>query len=113
MDAPTYRRLTRRLIEYSLRLEELTLQAGRAGPQALTPELLDEVAVTADELLLTLDEHRRACGPDDLIESVIAEARALTRGVRSRSLPREQVAEAASGVARGLGLVIREDKRAA
>lgn len=113
MNAPTYRRLTTRLVEHSSKLEDLTLELRRLGPQPPAPELLDELAITVDELLLTLDEHRHACGSDELLDSVISEARALTGGVRAHSLPRELVAESASGVARGLARVIRQDKRAA
>lgn len=110
MNAPDYRRLTTRLVEYSSKLDDLVLDL-RSRPPA--PELLDELAVTVDELLLTLDEHRHVCGPDDLTASAISEARALMRGVRAHSLPREQVAEAASGVTDSLARVIRQDKQAA
>jgi hypothetical protein len=113
MDAPTYRRLTTRLIEYSSKLEELILELHRLGPQPFAPELLDELAVTMDELLLTLDEHRHMCGSDEFVESVISEARTLMRGVRAHSLERERVAESATCVARGLARVIRQDKLAA
>ncbi len=110
MDAPTYRRLTKRLVEYSSKLDDMVLDLRTRPPAA---ELLDELAVTVDELLLTLDEHRHACGSDDLTDSAIAEARALMRGVRAHALGREQVAEAASGVTRSLARVIRQDKLAA
>lgn len=110
MDAPTYRRLTTKLVEYSSKLEDLVLDL-RVQPPG--PELLDELAVTVDELLLTLDEHRHVCGPDDLTESAISEARALMRGVRVHSLGREQVAAATSGVTQSLARVIRRDKLAA
>lgn len=113
MDTPAYRRLTTRLVEYSSRLEDLTLELHRLGVQPPAPELLDELAVTVDELLLTLDEHRHLCGPDDLIDSVVSEARALVRGVRAHSPECERVAESASGLARGLAQVIRRDKLAA
>lgn len=113
MDAPTYRRLTTRLVEYSSKLEDLTLELRRLGPQPPAPELLDELAVTVDELLLTLDEHRHACGPDELVDSVTSEALALMRGVRAHSLEHERVAESASGVVQGLARVIRQDKLAA
>jgi hypothetical protein len=113
MRSPNHRRLTARLVEHSSKLDNLTLELRRLGSQLLTPELLDELAVTVDELLLTLDEHRHACGSDDLVNSVISEARALTRGVRAPSLDRERVAESASGVAWGLARDIRQDKLAA
>jgi hypothetical protein len=113
MNSPTHRRLTARLVEHSAWLEDLTLELRRLGPRPPAPELLDELAVTVDELLLTLDEHRHACGPDDLVDSVISEARALTRGVRAHSLERERLAEAASGMAQGLAQIIRQDKLAA
>lgn len=110
MDAPNYRRLTKRLVEYSSKLDDLVLDLRTQPP---TPELLDELAVTVDELLLTLDEHRHLCGSDDLTDSAISEARALMRGVRAHSLGREQVAAAASGVMQSLARVIRQDKLAA
>lgn len=113
MSAPDYRRLAGKLVEHSSHLEDLTLEVRGVGRQPLAPELLDELAVTIDELLLTLDEHRHACGPDDLLDSAVAEARALMRGVRAQALGREQIAEAASGVTRRLESVIRQDKLAA
>lgn len=113
MHDPTHYRLTRKLVEHSSRFEDLTLEVRRLGPQLLTPELLDELAVTADELLLTFGEHRRVWGSDELIDGVIADTRGLMRGVRSLTLPPGEVADAAAAVARGLGRVIEEDKRAA
>ena len=113
MKSPAPRHLTKRLVEYSSRLEELTLEVRRLDPQPLTAELLDELAVTLDELLLTLDEHRRACGVDGLTDAAISDARDLVRGVRSRSLLHGRVADLAGRVAQDLDHVIREDKRAA
>jgi hypothetical protein len=89
MDAPASRRLSTKLAEHSARLEELTLQLHRLGPRPLGPELLDELAVSVDELLLTLDEHRHLCGTDVRVDSVIREARTLMRGVRAHALGRE------------------------
>ena len=113
MHDPTHYRLTQKLVEYSSKLDDLICKVRRMGPHQLNVELLDELAVTVDELLLTLDEHRRAWGADELIDAVIADARGLHCGVRSVTLAPEEVADAAASVARGLGRVIDEDKRAA
>jgi hypothetical protein len=113
MQDPAQQRLVRMLAGHSSRLEDLTLEVRRLGPGLLTAELLDELAVTVDELLLTLDEHRRVQGHDEHVEGLISDARALTQGMRALSLPRESVADAASGVAQGLLVVIRDGKRAA
>ena len=113
MKAPAPRRLAQKLVEYSSRLEELTLEVRRLGPQPLTLELLDELAVSVDELLLVLDEHRRACGSDALIDGAISDARDLVRGVRPLSISRESVADLAVRISEDLERVIREDKRAA
>ncbi len=113
MNTPHRFRLTEMLTSYSSRLDDISLAVQRFGAQPLELELLDELAVTVDELLLTLDEHRRAFGDDPLVDELISDARQLIGIVRRRSLPQERLAGATSDVIFKIGRVVHADKQAA
>ncbi len=101
------------LTAYSARLDEISLTVQRFGAQTLELELLDELTVTVDELLLTLDERRRAFSDDTLVDELILDARQLIGIVRRRSLPQERLAGATSDVVFKIGRVIHAYKQAA
>ncbi len=79
------------------------------------PELLDELATTIDELLLTLDDHRHAYddGDSQFVTELISNAHKLKSSVRSRSFPHQQLAATTSDIIVNINWVLREDKRAA
>ena len=113
MNTPDHHRFTQLLNLYSSHLDDLICEVRHPGFDALSPEFLDEVAVTIDELMLALDEHRGAHGLDDLAGSLLSDARLLRDGVRARALEAGQIAAAISDVTLKIGYVIRDDKRAA
>ena len=113
MNTPHRFRLTEMLTSYSSRLDGISLSVQRFGAQPLDLELLDELAVTVDELLLTLEERRRAFGEDPLADELVLDARRLIEIVRRRSLPQERLAGATSDVILKLGRVVHADKQVA
>jgi len=94
----------------SAHLEELFAKVlGRRGCESLPPELADEIAATAGEVMVELADHRG----DELTGHVIEDARRLREVARSLRPEASQVDEAGRTLVRDLELVIREDKRAA
>lgn len=101
---------TARLARLSAALEELLSGlSSRGRHEALSPELADEIAATAGEVMVELADHRG----DELARGVIEDARRLREAARTLSPEAARVAEAGLALGRDLALVISEEKRAA
>lgn len=98
-----------KLARLSTHLEELFSQVSVCGGRNLTPELADEIAATAGEVMVELADLRG----DGLARQVIEEAGRLRGVVRTLSPEPARVAESGRALVSDLELVIREDKRAA
>ena len=98
-----------KLSRLSARLEELFSRVSGCGPEPLTPELADEIAATAGEVMVELAGH----GGDGLARHVIEDARRLREAARTARPEPARVAQAGGALVSDLGLIIREDKRAA
>ena len=94
----------------SAHLEDLFSKVlGRGGRESLPPELADEIAATAGEVMVELADHRG----DELARHVIEDARELREVVRTICPEPARVAESGRALVSDLELVIREEKRAA
>ncbi len=111
-DNSYHRQLHRVLTHYSAQLEELLAQAQQTD-QPLSAELLDEIAGTVGELMLTLRDLQPAHLPASAIRLAIADSQRLRVAARSQQLRREQLAAAVTSLLAEVDHVIREDKRAA
>ena len=98
------------LSRLSAHLEELFSGISECGSRgSLPPELTDEIAATAGEVMVELADQR----DDELVRGVIGDARRLREIVRTMSPEVAHVAEAGRALVFELEHVIREDKRAA
>jgi hypothetical protein len=97
------------LSRLSAHLEELFSKISGCGPGALAPDLADEIAATAGEVMVELADHRG----DELARGVIEDARRLREVVRSLCPEAMPVAEAGRALVSDLELFIRDGKRAA
>ena len=100
---------TEKLSCLSAHLEELFSQVLGHGREPLPPELADEIAATAGEIVVELADHRG----DELARQVIEDARRLREVVRAICPEPARAAEPLRALVSDLELVIREDKRAA
>lgn len=99
-----------KLTRLSAQLDELFSQVSACGSrEALPPELADEIAATAGEVMVELAEHRGEL----LARSVIEDARRLRDVVRTLRPEAKEVADAGQTLTIDLQLVIRQDKSAA
>src|SRR5215207_862272 len=98
-----------KLARLSARLEDLCSGLSCHGTAAPAPELADEIAATAGEVMVELAAHRE----DGLARQVIEGARRLREAVRTASPEPARVAESGRALVSDLELVIREDRRAA
>jgi hypothetical protein len=96
------------LARLSAQVEELFLRASTLQ-DFIPPELADEIAATAGEIMVELAKDRG----DDLARWVIEDARRLREVVRTIHPESARAAEAGRALVCDLQLVIREDKRAA
>ena len=98
------------LLRFSAHLEELSSKVlGCGGRDSLSPELADEIAATAGEIMVELADQRG----DELVKQVIEDARRLRAIVRTTCPETARVVEPWRALVSDLELVIREDKRAA
>jgi hypothetical protein len=98
-----------KLSRLSAHLEDLFSRVSCCGQEPLPPELADEIAATAGEVMVELADH----SSDELARHVIEDARRL-RGVARNVCPEPaRVAESGRSLVSDLELVIRADKRAA
>jgi hypothetical protein len=98
-----------KLSRLSAHLEELFSQVAGLTPGHLPPDLADEIAGTAGEIMVELADQRG----DALAGGVIEDARRLREVVRSLRPEAAPVAEAGRVLVSDLELFIREDRRAA
>jgi hypothetical protein len=113
MKTPNQQRFTQLLNSYSSHLDELIAEVRHLNFETVSSEILDEIAVTVDELILALDEHRHLHQLEALAAGLLSDARLLRNGVRARSLAPEQMTAALSDVTEKVRSVIQENKRAA
>lgn len=98
-----------RLARLSTQIEELFSRALVLGEETVPPELADEMAAVAGEIMLVLagDEE------DELVRGALTDARRLREVARTLSPVRAQLGEAGAALARDVSLIITHDKRAA
>src|SRR5215203_6834433 len=78
-----------KLARLSAHLEDLFFGLSFNGPAALLPDLADEIAATAGEVMVELAAHR----DDELARQVIEDARRLWEAVRTINPRRAHIAE--------------------
>ncbi len=98
-----------KLSRLSAHLEELFSRVSGCDREPLPPELADEIAATAGEVMVELADH----GGDELARGVIEDARRLREVVRIVSPKVAHVSEAGRVLVAELEDVIRKGKRAA
>jgi hypothetical protein len=98
-----------KLSRFSTRLEELcSLLLGNEQDEA-SPELADEIAATAGEIMLLLADH----GEDELVCVTLKDARRLREVARTLQPRRAQVVEVGVALTNDVALIINAEKRAA
>ena len=95
-----------KLAQLSARLDEL-LTLGSASK--LSPELADEVAATAGEIMLLLADH----GGDQLVRGALDDAHRLRAAARTLRPESARLAAAGAALSADVARIIREEKRAA
>ena len=105
----TYRLNPQALSRLTAHLEELFSKISGRVSEPLSPDLADEIAATAGEVMVELADHRG----DELTRGVIEDARRLRELVRSLSPEAIPVARAGRALVSDLELFIRDGKRAA
>lgn len=98
-----------KLLRFSAHLEHLFFRVSGSGREPLPPELADEIAATAGDVMVELADH----SGDDLVRHVIEDARRLREAARTVRPEPARVVESGRSLVSDLELVIREDKRAA
>jgi hypothetical protein len=99
-----------KLSRLSAHLEELFSKVSDGSVRGhLPPELADEIAATAGEVMVELANHRG----DELARGVIEDARRLREVVRRVCPEAVRATEAGRVLVCDLEVIIREDKRAA
>src|SRR5215204_6156740 len=93
----SYQRQPEKLARLSAHLDDLFLRLSCPGPSILAPELADEIAATAGEVM----------------GQVIEGSRRLREAVRTACPEPARVAESGRTLVSDLELVIREDRHAA
>jgi cell division septum initiation protein DivIVA len=98
-----------RLARLSAQIEELFSRASSSGDEIVAPDLADEIAAAAGEIMLALagDEE------DELVRGALDDARRLREVARTLSPVRTRLGEAGAALARDVSLIIRHDKLAA
>lgn len=104
--------LTSSLERHCARLEELSVQVRYLLPR-LTPDLLDEIAVTIGELMLVLFDLQSAHPSEEAIRHAVSDARGIREAVRSQKTQHEQIATAVAVLIGEVDQIIREEKQAA
>jgi hypothetical protein len=107
--SPSYHIQMEKLTGLSAQIEELFSQASSLSEETVPPELADEIAATAGEIMLALARDEG----EELVRGALADARRLREAARTLSPARSQLDEAGAALARGVRLIIRHDKRAA
>ncbi len=92
-----------------MRLEELFSEFSNGNPEQPSPELADEIAATAGEIMLLLADHDN----DELVRGTLDDARCLRDAARTLQPVREQLVNAGMALTDDVTRIIREEKRAA
>jgi len=98
-----------KLSRFSKHLEELFSDLRCCQQDAPPPELADEIAATAGEIMLLLADH----GEDELVRGTLDDARRLREAARTLQPVRAQLVEAGTALTDDVARIIREEKRAA
>lgn len=101
-----------KLSRFSSHLEELFSDLRRHREDAAAappPELADEIAVTAGEIMLLLADH----GEDEMVRGTLEEARRLRTVARTLRPVWGQIMVVGTALAADVARIIREEKRAA
>jgi hypothetical protein len=104
-----YQRHSEQLSRLSAQLEVLFTRVSACGRDPLPPELADEIAATAGEVMVELADHRDG----ELAKGVLECARRLREVVRSLCPEAGHVTETGRSLVSDLELVIRQERRAA
>ncbi len=99
-----------KLTRFSIHLEEICSDLTRSGADDLPPpELADEIAVTAGEIMLLLADH----GDDLLVCGTLNDARRLRAAARTMQPRLSLLVDAAAALTKDVAEVIQAEKRAA
>jgi hypothetical protein len=98
-----------KLSRFSVHLDELFTDLSGCREDAPPPELVDEIAVTAGEIMLLLAAH----SDDELVRGTLDEARRLREAARTLRPQRAQLVEAGAALTKDVARIIRAEKRAA
>jgi hypothetical protein len=98
-----------RLHALSERLEELFARVSACGQQAPSPELADEIAATAGEVMLEL----AGLGADGLARAAAEDALRLREAARTLNPSPSRLIEGGATLAREVERIIRADRQAA
>ncbi|MGI9107171.1 MAG: hypothetical protein ACR2G4_13090 [Pyrinomonadaceae bacterium] len=98
-----------KLTHFSARLDELFSAILSCGQDSLSPDVADEVAATAGEIMLLLANH----GGDKLVRGTLEDARRLREVARTLRPGGAQLVEVGVELTKDVARIIREEKRAA
>ena len=102
---------TRLLAQFSARLDELLTTARLHQPQ-LSPELIDEIALTTGELMLVLTNHH-AHHEESSVKVALSHARTLREHLRVEPYHGEQLAKDCNSFRDEIAQLLVESKKAA
>ena len=102
---------TRSLEHFSKKLDEL-LESACLYQSALSPELIDEIALTTGELMLVMTNHP-GHHEDALISEVLAHARSLRERLRIGESQSNQMAKDCDSFRREIAQLVIDSKKAA
>lgn len=97
-----------KLSRFTAHLEDLFADL-RLSQEDAPPELADEIAVTAGEIMLLLAAH----SDDELVRETLDVARRLREAARTVQPRRTQLVETGAALTNDVARIIREEKRAA
>lgn len=98
-----------KLSQFSIHLEDLCSDLAGSREDPPSPELIDEIAVTAGEIMLLLAAHT----DDKLVRGTLDDARRLREAARTLQPERSMLMEAGAALTKDVAQIIREEKRAA
>jgi hypothetical protein len=98
-----------KLSRFSLHLEELCSDLRSCMPEALSPDVADEIAATAGEIMLLLADH----GEDELVRAALDDARRLREVARTCQPLPVMLVEVGTVLFDDVSRIIRAEKRAA
>ena len=102
---------TRSLEHFSTRLEEL-LERARLHPAALSPELIDQIALTTGELMLVLMNHT-SHQEEASIQEALSHAKSLRERLRVEQPQKDQLTRDCDSFTREIAQLLIDSKRAA